>query len=448
MSLKYGCDHVTEMSRFASQRLQASRADSKGIRIPAPRNARTLACLLLFLTFAVASLSGQTFQILHTFTLGEDGGIPHAGLAIDRSGNLYGTASAGGNMNGTCAGNGCGVVFKFAQKNSNWVLTPLYAFQGGADGASPMAPVIIGPDGSLYGTTSGGGGTGCYGYGCGTVFNLRPAPHASANALGSWQETVLHSFPGNGFSDGAIPGGTLLMDAAGNIYGSTSQGGPYNKGVVYELAHSNGAWSERILYSFTGASDGAFPSGVMMDAAGNLYGEAGSGGLYGGGTVFQLSLSGSEWVETTLHSFTGQGDGRTPSGGLISDQSGNFFGTTSEPGTLDTSGTVFELSPHDGQWSFATIYQFQGEPPSCAAGPSFDSAGNLWGTNVVGNGPDGEIWELQAGYWYHLYSFYFYGDYGGAPYSTVTFDANGNAFGTTTISNPWPPYGEVWEITR
>lgn len=398
----------------------------------------TIAIVFVLLAAIGQGAQAQTFTVLHTFTGGADGGAPYAGLAIDRSGNLYGTASIGGDTS-ACGDVGCGVVFRFAQKNSNWILTPLYTFRGGADGGSPEAPVLVAPDGTLYGTAFGGSGNACNGSGCGVVFHLVPPARASGSALGGWNETVLYTFQGG--SDGAEPGGILLMDAAGNIYGSTSQGGTNNDGVVYRLTPANGSWTETVLYSFTGGSDGAYPSGVIMDAAGNLYGEAGSGGLYGYGTVFELSQSGSQWIETTLHSFTAQGDGRSPSGGLISDPNGYLIGTTSEPGTLDTSGTIFTLTPSQGQWNFYTSYQFQGEPPSCVAGPSLDAAGNIWATLVIGNAPNGQIWGPGV-------QFPLTNADGILPYSRVTFDAAGNAYGTTSAGGPsWPPDGTIWQLT-
>lgn len=193
----------------------------------------------------VPAAQTQTFTVLHTFTGGGDGGTPTAGLAIDRGGNLYGTAPIGGNTSGACGDVGCGVVFKFAQKNSDWILTPLYAFRGGADGTSPGGPVIVAPDGTLYGTAAGGSGTRCNGSGCGVVFHLTPPANASANVLAGWKETVLYTFQGG--SDGAGPGGILLMDAAGNIYGSAAAGGADNDGVIYELTPSNRSWTESVL---------------------------------------------------------------------------------------------------------------------------------------------------------------------------------------------------------
>src|ERR1035438_2492489 len=167
----------------------------------------------------VPAARAQTLTVLHNFANGADGGEPSAGLSMDRAGNLYGTASTGGNTSACTYPNppGCGTVFKLSREGSGWVFTTLYTFSG-PDGARPMARVIIGPDGSLYGTTSSGGTGPCsYGSapGCGTVFNLRPPAAACKSALCPWTETVLYSF--QGFTDGAEPTfGDLVFDGAGN----------------------------------------------------------------------------------------------------------------------------------------------------------------------------------------------------------------------------------------
>src|SRR5215472_895265 len=182
------------------------------VRIPKNSGAEmaTIACcFVLFL--AAATAQGQTFSIIHSFTGGADGATPDSTLAIDAAGNLYGTAARGGNSGENCDGT-CGVVFKLKRSSSDWVLTPLYAFNGGADGSAPGS-VGFGPDGTLYGAT-GAGGISCSSdtqYGCGTVFNLRPSPTACKSALCPWSETVLYRFTG-GPNDRAEPNGSLVFD--------------------------------------------------------------------------------------------------------------------------------------------------------------------------------------------------------------------------------------------
>src|SRR5208337_509555 len=192
----------------------------------------------------------QTFAVLHSFTGAADGGYPAAGLTLDRSGNLYGTTYDGNGI-------GYGKIFKLSHPNGGWVFTPLYSFSGGNDGANPIARVVFGPDGSLYGTTFAGGGSGCSSgdsVGCGTVFNLRPPPTRPRSVFQPWNETVLFRFTGG--ADGGNPGnGDLILDKAGTMYGTTGLGGIYGScngyacGTVFQLTHSNGSWQESVLYN-------------------------------------------------------------------------------------------------------------------------------------------------------------------------------------------------------
>ena len=209
---------------------------------------------MLGLTIVSPSAQSQTFNVLHSFTGGGDGASPGAGLTMDKAGNLYGTTESGG----ASGPNGYGTVFKLAHTRSGWALTPLYSFAGNQDGASPGARVIIGPNGTLYGTTSYGGGSGCGGNGCGTVFNLRPPMNASTNALMDWTETILYRFTGR--DDGAVPVGDIVLDLSGNIYGTTAAGGSSQQGTVYKVIPSNGSWTQNVLWSFTGGNDGGKPA--------------------------------------------------------------------------------------------------------------------------------------------------------------------------------------------
>jgi len=190
--------------------------------------------------------------------------------------------------------------------------------------------VVFGPDGTLYGTTIYGGGGSCLG-GCGTVYNLKPPPTACKTALCPWTETILYRFT-NG-QDGASPGGDLVFDQQGNIYGMDF-GVANDPGAVYELTRSGGTWTERTLYHFSGGADGAQPyGGVTFDPSGNIYGVTRVGGAYSLGTVFQLTPSGSGWTENVLYSFQNGSDGEEPLAGLILDGAGNLYGTSSDGGT-------------------------------------------------------------------------------------------------------------------
>jgi hypothetical protein len=243
------------------------------------------AMTFVFALALVSPMSAQTFTVLHTFTGGGDGGKPNNGLTLDRSGSLYGTTPIGG-LTGACEGTGCGVVFKLTQRNATWVLNPLYTFTGGSDGAMPWARVTIGPDGTLYGTAILGGND-SFPNGTGVVFNLRPPSRIPSRVLTPWNETVLYTF--GGLADGNYPEGDVIFDAAGNLYGTTQQGGYECNdtvwcGVVYQLARNGSGWLRIFIYQFN-SGNVAFPySGVIFDHAGNLYGTT----TNVGGAAFQL----------------------------------------------------------------------------------------------------------------------------------------------------------------
>src|SRR5271166_4865258 len=262
------------------------------------------AVLALAITFALAtamtpSAQAQTFQVLHNFTGGQDGAAPLDGLTIDRNGNLYGTASAGGHQGYGCSNSygdtGCGAVFELARSGTGWILRPLYDFQGGDDSGNPGYGVVLGPDGALYGVISGG----CSNYYvCGKVFRLAPLPTRCASFTCPWQETVLHQFTGT--PDGSLPLSRLIFDPAGNMYGVTFYGGLYNWGAAYELSPSHGGWAENVIYSFN-SNQGlgvAFPGGQLaIDPSGNLYGAADCNTTLGCfyGAVWELEAT-QDWM--------------------------------------------------------------------------------------------------------------------------------------------------------
>ncbi len=294
-----------------------------------------------------------TYKVVHLFDV-TDGAWPYGGLIFDAAGNLYGTTSGGGNT-GACTG-GCGVVFELSPgAKGQWSETVLYTF-GGNDGEGPFAPLIFDSAGSLYGTTELGGA-----YGAGNVFEL--IPHAG----GQWAVATLHSFK-CGTGDGCEPGNGLIFDTLGNLYGTTPFGGTPNDpgwGVVFRLAPAGGGkWNETILRAFDEykVEGGDVDSGLILDAAGYLYGTAASGGKYtcpGGGNVacgvvFRLTpRSGGRWGETVLRSFGKGRDGAFPSG-LVSDSAGHFFGMTGGGGYFkgrcgeggsEGCGVVYEVMP-------------------------------------------------------------------------------------------------------
>ncbi|MFZ0312829.1 MAG: choice-of-anchor tandem repeat GloVer-containing protein [Candidatus Korobacteraceae bacterium] len=407
---------------------------------------------LFILLVAAATAQGQTYQVLHTFTGGADGGSPFAGLTQDSAGNFYGTTTYGGQVTSTCP-DGCGVVFKLAHSGEGWVLTPIYTFQGGEDGANPLAAVVIASDGTLYGTTGAGGGSGCPSYfyggnGCGTVFRLQPQPRACASFHCPWTETVLYRFTGG--SDGATPGyGNLLFDQAGNLYDAATYGGLDGRycstgcGVVYELTHSSQGWTENVLYSFTSGDDGATPfSGLIFDSAGNLY------GTNYFGTVYELTPSQSGWSEQTLYNLGFS----EPYGGVVFDSAGNLFGGD-QFGGENGGGSVYELTPGNSGWTYNLLFSCNyGQGPEDSL--VLDSSGNIYGTSYSNDPPSfyGEVFELSPanGGWNINYLHAFDYDDGAIPVGAVVRDSTGTLFGTTAGGgNNGCDFGcgVIWEIT-
>ena len=404
----------------------------------------------------VSPAQAQTLTVLHSFA-GMDGESPVAGFTVHGSTGFYGTAAFGGSFGGKCGSNGCGTVFQLTHRGANWTVLPIYSFQGGSDGANPRAGVIVGSDGSLYGTTALGGIGSCAGYGftgCGTVFKLTPPAAVCETVLCPWTETTLYRFAG--LNDGANPwAGSLVFDPAGNLYGTTMDAGPLGMGTVYELKQTNGNWTLKVIYSFTGGNNGGRPySGVILDGAGNLYGTTAGNGLFG--SLYKLTPSGSGWTETILHSFQDASAGFYPWGGLLLDASGNLYGTTFDGGSTD-GGTVYELSPTSGGWTFTTLYG-----GFCLSGPELggsaaslvmDAAGSLYGTTMTSSGSctlqNGSVFKLTPsgdGWIYtSLHNFLDLTD-GARPLGNVVLDANGNVYGTSSLDGVGGD-GVAWEIT-
>ncbi len=294
------------------------------------------------------SSGGWTETVLHTFSGERDGSAPFSGLLMDSSGNLYGTAAAGGNVtSATCAPYGCGIVFELSQVAGVWKENVLQAF-GGSNGWQPFGNLTFDASGNLYGTTMQGGIIPqCESGGCGIVFKLAPA-------AGLWKETVLHTFTG---PDGSVPEGGVAFDSLGNLYGTAANGGEKSGcdgegcGTVFELSPTtHGPWKFTGLHVFSDKSTqyGFYPSGTpVVDSGGNVYCVTGEGGTFGDGDVFKLSLISGVWKESVVHSFNIQSrshDGSSPFGGMASDSSGNLYGSTMDGGVYG-GGAIFEITP-------------------------------------------------------------------------------------------------------
>ncbi|MGA8763329.1 MAG: choice-of-anchor tandem repeat GloVer-containing protein [Candidatus Sulfotelmatobacter sp.] len=285
--------------------------------------------------FEFSPAAGRTWveTVLHHFGVGKDGAIVPAGLTLDAAGNLYGTTEEGGEY-------GFGTVFELSsQGGGSWKEKILHNFnKNGKDGINPISSVAVDAAGNVYGTTQRGGSKN----GGGIVFELSPTP------VGAWTEKLLLTFEYGGKSP-YFPRAGMIFDAAGNLYGTTFSGGLYAYGTVFELSPSaGGGWSAHLLYSFNPSGDsGDQPeANLIVDSAGNLYGTTNRGGVNGVGTVFELSPQGDgSWTETTLHAFSeGTGDGYQSVGSLVRDAAGNLYGTTSYGGATGR-GIIFEVTP-------------------------------------------------------------------------------------------------------
>ena len=359
-----------------------------------------LALIYVLVISASLSAHSQTYKVPYNFTgKGTDGATPYAGPVLDALGNLYGTTYLGGSL-------GAGTVYRLSPTGSSWTHTALYNYRAQTDGSGPaFGSLVLASGRFLFGTTEGGGYFG-------TAFAVCACPH---------REYVLRSF-GKG-KDGAQPIGGLVLDRAGNLYGTTSEFGANGFGNVFELTPSGNTVTETILYSFTGGNDPINPAaGVTLDARGDIYGTASLGGAHSNGAVYKLSRSGSAWKETVLYNFQGNSDGANPVGGVILDKSGNLYGTTFDGG-INGGGTVYELSPSPSGWTFTTIYSLVG----LYGGPynklTLDENGNIYGfTNADGANLLGSVFKLSpsnGGWTYTDLHDFIGGTDGASPYGSV-----------------------------
>jgi uncharacterized repeat protein (TIGR03803 family) len=327
---------------------------------------------------------GWTEQILYSFQGGADGTDPSSGLIADSAGNLYGETGGGGS-------NFFGTVYKLTRSGSNWTKTTLYNFLDASTGFSPSGGLTFDAQGNLYGTTSQGGVP----FGLGTVFQL------ALDGNGNWTERVILGFGAR--RDGGGPVSGVTADANGNLFVVTPIG--YAQGVISKLTlQLNGRWKESVLHRFGGIKDGAFPGGgLIIDPAGNLYGTALSGGSGGNGTVYKMTPRAKGWKFSVLYAFIGGQDGAGPNGTLTLDSSGNLLGTTTQGGGNGCDfgngcGTVFKLFPTaKGPWQETVLHQFQpdGKDGLNPQGALVPSQGKWYATTFSGGAfQSGAVFEI------------------------------------------------------
>ncbi|MGA2903948.1 MAG: choice-of-anchor tandem repeat GloVer-containing protein [Candidatus Korobacteraceae bacterium] len=372
----------------------------------------------------------QSYRVIYNFTGGADGASPSAGLVIDPAGNLYGTTSSGGPF-------GAGTAFKLTPAASGWRFNRVYSFSG-ANGSGPDSTLALGVDGTLFGTTLGGG------LGDGVLFGLSPPGEVLPSVFSNWMQTLLYSFTGG--SDGANPGGSLVLDSSGNIYGNAAMAGANHGGTLYEF--TNGGI--QVLHAFPAFPNDGFNPGGVVNGSNGLYGITGSGGYNGAGTLY--TTAGGYQI---LHSFMSGGPEGNPTS-LAADQAGNLYGTdtytyfmcTAPGGYNEFYGTsVFQASPPDWNPSILQSVSQIGGPLSYKV--STDALGNVYGTTNASPGSfyPSNVFELTCCWNYtDLHDFAGPPNDGANPEAAPVVDAQGNIYGTTLNGGAYGQ-GVVWEIS-
>ena len=391
------------------------------IRRKFSRTRLALAMLSALLLAVVPQAHGQSESVLHSFTNSPDGATPRfVAPVLDMQGTLYGTTNYGGAY-------GYGTVFEVTSSGTEKIL---HSFNvNGKDGFYPEAGLVRDAKGNLYGTTAEGGPDTIYG----TVFKLTPTKKG-------WTETILHSFGASG--DGSQPTAVPALDKAGNLYCTTFYGGASNFGTVFEVTSSG---TEKVLWSFGTGADGANPlAGVILDTNRNLYGTTEYGGVYGKGTVFELTSSGTEKI---LWNFGGGADGAYPYAGVILSK-GILYGTTTAGGAYG-SGTVFAVTLSGTETILHSFENNDLDGVTPYSGLVIDTSGNLYGTTLAGGGSGGVagiVFEItSSGTYIILHNFGATGD-GANPWGGMVFDRSGNLWGTTPFGGA-NELGTVFKVT-
>ena len=395
-----------------------------------------IALSAISLLLLACTMQAQTFTVLYQFTGNGSNGAPvqpYNGLAITPGGNLYGTTWRGGTY-------GYGTAFELKHAGSGWLMNVLYNFQGGTDGATPVAPLAIAPNGLVYGTTSSGGDLACgVGGGCGTMFSLQPPARAVASAQSPWTEKVLYRFQGG--TDGAIPMyGAPIIDSNGNLYGTTQYGGDLQHcgslgcGTVYHLVPSSGTgWTENVLYRFANSvGEGSQPLGGLTLEFGDLLGVTSAGDE----TFFGLQPEGpGQWSYFPVQTFTSH-DGCNIDTGIVEDPYlGNFYSIAQGcgPSGPDGGGALINwFYALDPGYDFGFIRQMTNVPE----GPVVeDPAFNLYGVSYNGGSNyAGAVYKLtqgRNGWTYTSLHDFTGGNDGTGPVGNLVLDADGNLYGVT-----------------
>jgi len=423
-----------------------------------PAGLPQVAVLIALLFTGATVATAQTETVLYSFQKnGSDGILPSSGLIASQSGALYGTTQEGGS--GPC-NSGCGTIYELtppAILGNPWTEEIIYSFQGEyTDGEFPSGNLALDNGGALYGAAGGGA------YGYGVIYKLTPPPAPG----GAWTETVLYSFPSTRRS--GEPNGSLVFDKFFSLYGTTFLGGAYGLGAVFKLTpQASGIWTLTILYSFQGGADAQIPmNGLTFDSAGALYGTTSSGGQHGAGAVFKLTppaAKGASWTETVLYSFEGPSDGDYHTGSLILDTAGSLYGATNIAGP--GFGAIFKLSPpasSGNPWAYTVLYNFVRGSDGClpAGGTIFGGNGALYGTAAeCGDSGFGTVFKLvppsrQGEFWgEHVLHSFPGGSDGAEPTSPLTL-FNDSLYGTTYLGGtgnctayPANGCGTVFQVT-
>jgi len=422
-----------------------------------------LLCFLLIMAMAAMASKPPILTTLYNFS-NDDGEAyaPYGGLVRAHNGVLYGTTSAGGAF-------GNGVVYSLTPPGSggrSWLYQVLYSFRGASqgDGSNPAGTLVLASQGSLLGTTQGGGANNA-----GTVYKLSP----SQGGIGPWSEAILYSFSA---FDVNLPSSGLTVDSVGNLYGSTVRYNVYAPGGVFRLSPPStpgGTWTETTLFEFQGGAAGSTPGDAvpLVDATGNLYGTTLYGGVNSGapygqlGTVYELSPSqspGAPWNEEVIFSFPNPSAGAQPAAGLIMDSSGCLYGTTSRNVYSVTHGSVFKLTPPTVPglpWTEQVLWNFLGPADGSAQSPLvFDAQGNLYGTTIDYGDLSactmgcGTVFKLLApannptGAWAAGWNFEFTGINGSIPFGNLVLE-NGSIYGVTYTGGQYG-YGTVFQLQQ